>query len=114
MVVAKLTLALLCFGNTPDEYKCYPMLYGVDTPRQGTYQLNLRITQTPGYGGDVIQFKETDTEVYSIHRVWTLNNNQRRAERLLSSNVRDNVITNGCINIDPIVYDKLKKCCSNN
>lgn len=72
-----------------------------------------RITSQPGYGGDVLQFKETTTAWYAVHRTWTLNPNQRREERLRSPNPKDRVITNGCINVDPKVYDRLKACCAN-
>lgn len=106
-VIVDLTLATICFlGN------CYPALVGKDTPT-GEFTLQQRLVVTPGYGGDVLQYKE-DTYVYAIHRVWTLNPNQRRVERLHSTNPKDRqTITNGCINVLPDVYDKLVECCSN-
>lgn len=75
--------------------------------------MNLRITKQPGYGGDVIQFYETDDAVYAIHRVWTLNPTQKRLERLKSSDPKERVITAGCINVEVDVYEKLKDCCTN-
>lgn len=76
--------------------------------------MNVRITEQPGYGGDVLQFREDDTAWYAIHRVWTLNQNERRAERLKSNDVRQRLnVTNGCINVDPVVYEKLRDCCTN-
>lgn len=72
-----------------------------------------RITQSAGYGGDVIQFKETPTEVYAIHRTWTLRPEQHREQRIKSSNPKDRLITKGCINVEPVVYQELMDCCSN-
>ncbi len=72
-----------------------------------------RITSQPGYGGDVLQFKETTKAWYAVHRTWTLSPKQRREERLKDSDPKQRVITNGCINIDPKVYEQLKSCCAN-
>ena len=107
MIVISLATATICFlGN------CYPALIGDDTPT-GEYQLTQRITMHPGYGGDVLQFKETPKSWYAIHRVWLLNPKQKRVERLKSGNAADRNITNGCVNVDPAVYELLKDCCSN-
>lgn len=106
MIVVNLTLATICFLS-----ECHPILVGTDTPT-GTYQITQRITSQPGYGGDVLQFHETDKAWYGIHRTWTLNPKQRREERLKSNNPKDRVITKGCINVAPKVYEKLKACCS--
>lgn len=107
LVTLKLATAMLCFMDT-----CYPALIGVDTA-PGTYQLILRKTMSEGYGGDVIKYRETDSIVYAIHRLWTANPEQHREERIKSPLVKDRVITKGCINIEPVVYEKLKDCCSN-
>lgn len=76
--------------------------------------LNQRITESPGYGGDVLQFKETADSVYAIHRVFLLNQKEKRAERLKSAKVADRNITKGCINVSPEVYSRLVDCCSRN
>jgi hypothetical protein len=107
LVTLKIATAMICFMDT-----CYPALIGVDT-LPGTYQLVLRRTVSEGYGGDVIKFRETEKIVYSIHRLWTLKPEQNREIRIKSSNVSDRVITNGCINVEPEVYEKIKDCCSN-
>ena len=104
-VIVDLTAATICFLNT-----CFPVLIGKTTP-VGIFDMNLRITAQEGYGGDIIQFDETKDLVMAIHRVWLLNPKQRRPERLESSTVKDNTVTNGCINVKPDVYDKLKECC---
>jgi hypothetical protein len=91
--------------------ECHPALVGHDTP-VGQFQIVQRLTSQPGYGGDVLQFKETDNAWYAIHRVWTLSPKQKRVERLNSDNPKDRVITNGCVNVDPNVYERLKDCCS--
>lgn len=107
MVEIFLSKALICFAAT-----CYPMLYGDTTPL-GTFQLIIRETADPGYGGDVLQFDETPTLVLAIHRLYLLNPKQKRPQRMLSNNPKDHKITNGCINVDSIVYESLKSCCSN-
>lgn len=103
-VVVDLTLATICFLSN-----CYPVLVG-DNTTPGTYTLSRRIVQSEGYGGDVLQFRETKDTVYAIHRVWTLNPKQRREQRLKSDTVSDRKrVTAGCINVDPAVYDALVK-----
>jgi hypothetical protein len=111
-VIVNLALATICFAyNGVDE--CYPVLLGKNPPTpSGQYTLIRRMTRDPGYGGDVLQFHETPTEVYAIHRVWLLSPNQKRMERLRSDKVQDRFISSGCINVDPAVYEKLLDCCS--
>lgn len=106
MIVVDLALATICFANS-----CYPALIGKDTPT-GVFSVQQRLTESAGYDGDVLQFKETDTEVFAIHRVWTLKPSERRISRLQSKNPADRRITNGCINVMPEVYNKLLDCCS--
>lgn len=66
------------------------------------------MTSQPGYGGDVLKFKEDETSAFAIHRVWTLKPAQRRLERLQSKDPKERQsITNGCINVMPEVYEKL-------
>ena len=55
-----------------------------------------------------MRFKEDKKYLYAIHRVWTLKPEERRMERITSSNVADRYITNGCINVTDEVYDQLK------
>lgn len=103
-----LSAAIICF-----QQQCYPALVGKDTPI-GEFSVIQRLTEDPGYGGDVLQFHETDKRVYAIHRVWTLNPKQKRLERLQSSNVKERqTITSGCINVMPEIYDRLVDCCAN-
>jgi hypothetical protein len=107
MVVISLLLATICFNGD-----CYPALVGRDTPK-GTFQLTPMITKQPGYGGDVLKFKETETEWYAIHRVWLLKPEQHRLERLQSGVTAERVtVTAGCVNVTPDVYEKLRSCCS--
>jgi len=97
--------ALICFAGS-----CHPMLYGKRTPI-GDFDTIERRVMTPGYGGDVIQFHETDKEVFSIHRLWLLSPKQQRTERLESETPDDNEISDGCINLRDDVYEQLKDCC---
>jgi len=106
MVIVDIALATICFMGT-----CHNALIGNDTPR-GEFTLIQRLTETPGYGGDVLQFKETEEDVYAIHRVYLLHPAQRRAQRLKSKNIADRTITKGCINVSPEVYEALVECCS--
>lgn len=106
MVTVFLSMAVLCISTT-----CYPVLVGKNTPI-GTFQLTKRITDTVGYGGDVIQFHETEHDVYAIHRIWKLSPKQNRTMRIRSNNEKDRVITAGCINVTDEVYDLLNDCCA--
>lgn len=94
--------ALLCAAA-----QCWPVLVGPSMSPPGTYSIVQRITADPGYGGDVLQFFETENMVYAIHRTWTLRPNEHREARLRDPNPRSRVITKGCINIDPLVYNEL-------
>lgn len=110
-VLVTLALATICFTSQNINH-CYPILLGKNTPI-GKFQIIRRYTDDPGYGGDVLQFYEDNHQVYAIHRVWLLKPQQRRLERLDSNNIEDHLITNGCINIKPEVYEELVNCCSN-
>lgn len=110
MVLVNLTTAIICFTSSLG-YECQPILFGIHTPI-GEYQLIQRLTASPGYGGDVLQFDETDNAVYAIHRVWTLNPKEKRIRRLQSADVKERQVTNGCINVAVDVYDRLVACCS--
>lgn len=107
MVIINLTLAIICFGS---NMECHPILYGDKTP-QGEFEMVLRITSQVGYGGDVIQFHADDKQIYAIHRLWTLSPRQQREKRIASPDPADRKISNGCINVQPEVYEKLKACC---
>ena len=108
MIIVNLAAASICFLN-----QCYPALVGPDTP-VGKFKLEHVITKAAGYGGDVLIFEEGVSSVYAIHRVWLLEPQQKRFERLTSGRRLERVaITLGCINVMPEVYDKLRDCCSN-
>lgn len=106
MVLVSLTAATICFNGM-----CAPALIGKDTPT-GIYQLRNIQTHAPGYNGDILLFHETKDYWFAIHRVYTLNPKQRRIERLRSENPKDRLITMGCINVMPDVYEQLVKCCA--
>lgn len=104
-VIVDIAAALICFAAT-----CHPVLVGTDTPR-GAFQLTHYTTPDPGYGGDILAFKETRDYIYCIHRVIDVRG-QQRLDRLKSKDPkRRNKITGGCVNVDPKVYDELVKCC---
>jgi hypothetical protein len=112
-ILVTIALATICFNYKGAE-ECHPALLGKNnaTPT-GEYSVARRRTTAPGYGGEILQFKETKTEVYAIHRVWLLKPEQKRLERLKSDNVEDHYISSGCINVEPEVYTKLVDCCTN-
>ncbi len=89
---------------------CHPVLVGVETPR-GEFQLTHYTTPDPGYGGDILSFKETGDALYAIHRVIDVPG-QQRLVRIKSTQVKRRTrITGGCINVEPEVYDELVRCC---
>lgn len=96
--------AELCFEDTKD---CHPVLVGKATPL-GKFDLNIYKTNKPGYGGDIIGFKQQGDFLFALHRVWTRIRAERRLERIASLNPADRMITNGCINVTNDVYDRLK------
>lgn len=95
MIEVLLASALLCF-----EGACHPVLVGKFTPA-GEYQLDHQLTRLPGYGGDILTFKETARERYAIHRTWP------GRERLYAAPTAARKVTNGCINVQPALYDRL-------
>ena len=107
MVTVSISMALICFNSF-----CYPILVGESTPT-GEFQLQHRTTSQTGYGGDVLLFKENENGVFAIHRIINFNPAQRRLQRILSPAARDRIITDGCINVMPDVYEKIVECCSN-
>ena len=97
-----LATALLCIGD-----QCYPALVGKDTPI-GSFPIVRRYVQAKGYGGDVLQFADTPTGILAIHRVWLGRPSERRAERLAGNDAQDRrLVTNGCINVMPEVYERI-------
>lgn len=107
MVEVFIALALICFSPQPDEPRsCHNVLVGADTPK-GTYILQQRLTEQPFYGGDILQFREDEHEVYAIHRVWLGRPAERRDRRIKSKIASQRKITKGCINVEPAVYDIL-------
>lgn len=106
-VTVFLAKAIICFANV-----CHPALVG-DKTLVGEYQIAQRFVESPGYGGDVLQFRELEHSIQAIHRPWLGKPSQRRLERLKSPNSEDRKgITNGCINVEEQVYDALVDCCS--
>lgn len=104
-IIIDLTSATICFLNG-----CFPALIGTETP-VGEFVLERRITDQAGYGGDVLQFHETETRVFAIHRPWLQQPRQKRLERLHGDKVGDRLITNGCVNVADDVYEALLNCC---
>lgn len=110
-ITVSIALATICF-TYQGAPECHPVLLGKNsaTPT-GIFDLKRRYTRSPGYGGDVLQFKETDSEVYAIHRVWLLRPEQNRLSRFHSGRTADRFISAGCVNVMPDVYTKLLECC---
>jgi hypothetical protein len=112
-IIVSLALASICFTFNGVE-ECHPALVGKKHPTPtGTYQVIERITDDPGYGGDVLQFKEEKDMVFALHRLYLLNESEHRLTRIQSKDISQRFITNGCINVMPEVYNRIKDCCSN-
>lgn len=104
-VVVDTSKAELCFA---DDGQCHPVLIGKTTPK-GKFNMTLMMTSKPGYGGEVIGFKQENDFLFALHRVWTLKPSERRLQRIVSPVVADRIITNGCINVQDKVYEKLRQ-----
>lgn len=108
MIVVSLAAASICFSGM-----CYPALVGDTTP-SGTFTLSRQQVTAPGYGGDLLVYREDARHLWAIHRVYTLNPGEDRLTRLRSERVdQRRAITKGCINVMPEVYERLVDCCSN-
>ncbi len=112
-IFVSITLATICFTYN-NAQECHPVLLGKTIPTpNGQYQVIRRFTNQPGYGGDVLQFKESNNMIFAIHRLWLLSPAEQREKRIKSNYIPGRFITNGCINVEPFVYEKLVECCSN-
>jgi hypothetical protein len=103
LITVSLSAAILCFSNL-----CHPALVGKDTPT-GKFQIIDRYTETPGYGGEVLQFTEINGVVLAIHRVWLLKPSEHRQDKLDHGSAADRrYVSKGCINVTPEVFDEIK------
>ena len=94
-----LAKALICIAG-----ECFPALVGASTPI-GSFPLIQRVVESEGYGGDVMQFHQEGGDVLAVHRLWLGSPAQRRPQRLASDDPKQRLITNGCINVSPEVYE---------
>jgi hypothetical protein len=102
MVTVDVLAAVICFSGA-----CHPALVGPETPR-GTFRLErLEVRVPKQFGGDVLMFKETQQDVFAVHRTWP---GRERKYELTAD--RRRIITLGCINVTPEIYEELKKCCT--
>jgi hypothetical protein len=104
-VIIDLGAAVICFLSS-----CHPVLVGEQTP-VGTFALQHYSIEEPEFGGDLLVFKETQTSLFAIHRVVDVPG-QQRLERIKSADPKKRVVTAGCVNVEPVVYDELISCCS--
>jgi hypothetical protein len=101
MIEVFLASATICFQGV-----CYPALVGRSTPR-GEFPVQHQVTRLPGYGGEILTFKETALDRFAIHRTW------RGREKLYDRpNAERVAVTNGCINVEPSVFAALLSCCA--
>lgn len=100
-VTVFLAKAIICFLGT-----CHPVVIGEST-QPGDYMVQQRFVLDPMYGGDVLQYNETETSIQAIHRSISL-----RRDRLLenSSALQRRTVSKGCINVQPGVYNELVNC----
>ena len=112
-VIIDIATALICFAAQPGaDMVCRNALIGDDTPK-GVYTMQQRLVLDPLYGGDILQFREDDEEVYAIHRVWNGRPNEKRDQRINSKKIADRKITKGCVNVTKETYQLLLDCCLN-
>lgn len=94
--------ALICYAS-----QCHPALLGSETP-VGRFELQQRHVIAEGYGGVVIQFKETEKMIYAIHRPYSLDRKIDRKKALKSTNPSfRRSISKGCINVEDAVFEDL-------
>jgi hypothetical protein len=105
-VTVDIDSAYVCFDDS-----CYPALVGRETPK-GEFTLTQYSIEDPRYGGDLLVFKVGDEAVYAIHRVLDVPGQQRLARIHSPYSQHRVMVTNGCVNVTPEVYDKLIACCS--
>ena len=78
----------------------------VKLPRPGTFGLTLNSTDKPGYGGEVIGFKqEGGIFLFALHRVWNQIPSEGGTNASPPPSVSDRIMTNGCINVSDAVYE---------
>lgn len=106
-VVIELGAALICFMG-----QCYPALVGDSTPT-GEYEFTYYSTETPGYGGSILVFKENENEVWGVHKVINVPGQNRKERLSAGTSDERKSITAGCVNVTPEVYYQLIDCCSN-
>lgn len=106
-VVIELGAALICFMG-----QCYPALVGDNTPT-GEFRFTYYSTETPGFGGTILVFKEGEHEVWGVHKVINVPGQNRKQRLLTGISDERKSITAGCVNVMPEVYYKLVECCSN-
>ena len=100
-VTINIAAAVLCIAQ-----QCFPVLIGKDTP-VGEFTVIKREVLDPNYRGHILQFKETENEVFAIHRIWNGKPQQKRFSRIKSNNPSDRFITGGCVNVEDDLFELL-------
>jgi hypothetical protein len=102
VVTVFIAKALICFGGA-----CHPALVGENT-LPGTYPMTVMYTEKPGYGGDVLVYRETEDARFSVHRTYTLDRRRNRAELYDGTTPEERTVTAGCVNVEPELYEELR------
>ncbi len=103
LLTVYLSLGIAC-TDLPND--CFPVLTGrwaTNTPT-GTFKASHRLSEAPGYGGDIVVFKESTKFVWAIHRTYKDLPHRRRAYTL---DPQYRAITGGCINLRVKDYNRL-------
>lgn len=101
-VTVLIAKALICFAG-----QCYPALVGDTTP-MGTFEFFKTPTSLPYYGGSIAPFASDSTgAVFAIHKTWLGAPAERRDWRIKQASPKLRIMTKGCINVEPAVYDAL-------
>lgn len=111
-VVVHVAAALICVGS-----QCEPALVGkpqTPTPT-GTFQMYRALTSHPHeytQGPDSYAFAAApDGRHFTIHRTWQCSPGQNRNWRITRGTELDRHISDGCINVQPSVFEKIKGLC---
>lgn len=101
MVTVDVLAAVICFMGS-----CYPALVGKETPRGEFRLVEISMVGLPAaLGKTVLSFKETKTDIFAVHKTWP------GREQRYSHPPSKRLMTLGCINVEPHVYEKLENCC---
>lgn len=100
-IVVNVSDATICFDG-----QCHPALVG-DNTKAGTYGLAVLHVAQPGYGPHVLMYDRDQTGWYAIHQTYQYGNVTSRHQLYYNSTPEQRTVTEGCVNVEPHIYDHL-------